>query len=113
MEYTWQFLFTGEAEFCPSMHACYCDGYGICFDGAEKLQDWLDLLKEREQVDGDADEYMKMEKAGVEEAFRLRQKSEEIGHELLEIKNEALSRGNDPRNRAAAAGRTWKTGDGF
>ena len=113
MEYTWQYLFTGEAEHCPSMHACYCDGYGICFDGAERLQNWLDLLKEREQLDSDADDFVRMEKAGVEESFRLRQQSHEIDQQLSSMKDEALRRGSDPRNRAAAAGRSWREGDGF
>jgi len=31
-EYVWQWLFSGQAEFCPAETACYCDGYGLCFN---------------------------------------------------------------------------------
>ncbi|KAF2102236.1 hypothetical protein NA57DRAFT_54157 [Rhizodiscina lignyota] len=40
-EYTWQYIFTGEPELCPSMDACYCDGYGVCFGSDERVDMWL------------------------------------------------------------------------
>lgn len=31
-EYLWQWLFAGQAEFCPDEVFCYCEGYGVCVD---------------------------------------------------------------------------------
>ena len=57
MEYTWQYIFTGQSEFYLLQHQCHCDGYGICFgertDAA--LQNWLGLLKKRERADAELD----------------------------------------------------------
>ncbi|KAF2106454.1 hypothetical protein BDV96DRAFT_466083, partial [Lophiotrema nucula] len=54
-EYMWQYLFTRDAEHCPSMNSCYCDGYGICFGSASKLDAWLAKLKQREGLDDELD----------------------------------------------------------
>jgi hypothetical protein len=53
LEYNWQYIFTGQGEFCPPQHECYCDSFGICFGGTndENLQHWLNLLRKREILD--------------------------------------------------------------
>ena len=114
MEYTWQLIFTDGAEFCPPIHECYCDGYGICFGGATELQDWLDKLKEKEVL---IDEYNSMilggKGDGDEELDKLKQKMAVLDEALNSAKAMAISRGEDPRNRAIEAGRQWNDGDGF
>jgi hypothetical protein len=41
-EYTWQYVLTGRATFCPDMYQCYCEGYGICFGSNEAFLDWTE-----------------------------------------------------------------------
>lgn len=114
MEYTWQYIFAGVSEFCPPIHACYCDGYGVCFGGAQQLQDWLDILKERELSDTEISVLMENgQQADSEPIKYLRQKSDELNQELSTRKEAAFRRGDDPRNRAVEAGREWADGDGF
>lgn len=42
-EYVWQYIFTAAPIHCPSMSACYCDGYGMCFGDAQKFDKWFQL----------------------------------------------------------------------
>ena len=43
-EYLWHYLFTGQNTYCPAEHVCYCDGFGICFGGAEQYAAWWDRM---------------------------------------------------------------------
>lgn len=113
MEYTWQYIFAGVSEFCPAMHVCYCDGYGACFGGAQQLQDWVDILKRREVSDTEISVLLDAGEQDSESLKFLRNQSDELNKELSARKEEAFRRGDDPRNRAAEAGREWKEGDGF
>ena len=95
MEYTWQYIWTGEAEVCPQMNRCYCDGYGVCFGGKAPFDEWFamrDLL--RASPDGTAE-------------------SRTLSEKLEKLKREAFERGMDPKNRAQECGRAWKVGDGY
>jgi len=80
------------------MNACYCDGFGICFGSAKKLDDWLSKLKKREI----AEEKLVKAREGkderptdndYEEVLRLNQ-------ELSAEKEEAYKRGEEEANRA-------------
>jgi hypothetical protein len=115
MEYTWQYIFTGQSEFCPLQHQCYCDGYGICFGGTTGagLQHWLELLKEREQEDANFVELVQNRPNDVDAIAATTQKRDALNAELDRLKQEAYKRGEDPRNRALECGRPWKEGDGF
>jgi len=48
-EYLWQYIFTGNAEVCPAMHECYCEGYGMCFGGPEKFDEWFALRMKKQK----------------------------------------------------------------
>lgn len=112
MEYSWQYIFTGLFEWCPSQHQCYCDGYGICFEGREEgLQRWLDILKTEEQVDEKVYALWKKGKGETEKYKTLKEESDKIGAVLEDMKNEALKRGGDLKLRAAECGREWAEGD--
>ncbi|KKY17925.1 hypothetical protein UCRPC4_g05297 [Phaeomoniella chlamydospora] len=113
LEYNWQYLFTDQSEFCPSMHECYCDGYGICFEGEKKLQEWLDILKQKEDADGQIDG---LKEAGDETSKAVqdaKEKSEELTNTLKDLQAKAYAAGQDPKQRALSAGRPYKEGDGF
>ncbi|EXJ94590.1 hypothetical protein A1O1_02986 [Capronia coronata CBS 617.96] len=114
MEYSWQYIFTGKFEFCPSQHRCYCDGYGICFDGERGLQTWLDTVKEKENID--------RKLVGVwdhggnfaaEKYKRLARDRKHLADLLDSMREQALRRGFDPKTRAEECGREWHEGDGF
>ncbi|KAL2441615.1 hypothetical protein ABEF95_015862 [Exophiala dermatitidis] len=115
MEYSWQYIFTGKFEFCPSVHKCYCDGYGICFEGGDKgLQKWLDLRKQKEQVDEKLSELSTSTNANAAEDFkRLSRDSKHLGEVLDDMREQALRRGWDPKTRADDCGREWRPGDGY
>ncbi len=113
MEYTWQYIFAGVSEFCPAMHICYCDGYGVCFGGAQQLQDWMDILRRREVTDAEISVLVDAGEQDSESLRSLRQQSDELNKELSARKEEAFKRGDEPTNRAVEAGREWKEGNGF
>ena len=113
-EYSWQFIFTNLFEFCPSQHACYCDGYGICFSGREKgLQGWLDILKKKEGVDEKIRRMADSGRVGTENYRNLVEQSKSINGILTGMRDGAVERGKDPKVRAEECGRVWREGDGF
>ena len=116
MEYSWQYIFTGNFEFCPSQHKCYCDGYGVCFEGGDEgLRNWLNLLHEKEVIDRKLlAMWQKGEAARAGEKYkRLKHESAEIGGKLDSLREQAVRRGYDPQTRARECGREWHEGDGF
>lgn len=115
MEYTWQYIFTGQSDFCPPQHQCYCDGYGICFGGTTEagVQNWLDILKKRERVEQTLAELQQTRPSDVELIAATVKEMDALNAELERLKKEAYRRGEDPRNRALECGRPWKEGDGF
>ncbi|KAL9106293.1 MAG: hypothetical protein Q9227_008693 [Pyrenula ochraceoflavens] len=34
-EYVYQYIFGNTFEYCPEISSCYCEGFGICFEGGE------------------------------------------------------------------------------
>ncbi|KAJ9646774.1 uncharacterized protein PV06_10477 [Exophiala oligosperma] len=113
MEYSWQYIFTGNFEFCPSQHRCYCDGYGICFEGEAGLQNWLAILKQRERLDEKLASLWDSGVRGGEKYKRLAAKVKRKTELLDRLREDALRRGFDPALRAAECGRPWHEGDGF
>lgn len=111
MEYTWQYIFTQNAELCPRMSTCYCDGYGICFGGAVKLKAWLDKLLEKEKADEELRRWEEagddpQRKSGLTETLEYwKDRAHRLGSELDAEKAEAYARGDDPKNRVLEAGR--------
>ena len=136
-EYIWQFIFTSSPYHCPSMSACYCDGYGVCFGDAEKFDYYfelnfnlneylqeLHLWKQRaeavaeahEQAHAQGGELSGEESLDVPEVGRdqwLKTEIRKLEVEMHKRREAALELGRDPRQRAKEAGRPWKEGDGF
>ncbi|KAI9855192.1 MAG: hypothetical protein M1824_006262 [Vezdaea acicularis] len=108
-EYTWQYVFTGNSTLCPPMNECYCDGYGVCFGSAANMAAWFDLRERQDELEAQLKFYREI---GGEESG-LREELSEVRRELLEKRDEAFRRGNDPKNRAAEMGRPWNPGDSF
>lgn len=131
-EYMWQFVFTGQSVFCPIEHACYCDGYGVCFGGKQQYDAWFELRNQRNGLHDDlleweqktkdlddamaesrVDEAASMDKPEKGKDIHLRAEMEALELEMNERLAVAKKRGENPRNRAEEAGRPWKEGDGF
>lgn len=131
-EYMWQYAFTGQNSLCPVEHICYCDGYGACFGGKENYDKWnnhkterdkynIKLLKwqqQQKQIDearekGDiaAADAMDQPEPGKDRAYW--DFIQKFQREMNVMSEEALKRGEDPKQRALEAGRRWKEGDGF
>jgi hypothetical protein len=114
-EYSWQYIFTGQSQFCPPQHQCYCDGYGICFGGTndDNLQHWLDLVERREKLDAWLDDARADAGTHSDEIASVDQARVSLVNQIATLKAQAYLRGEDPQNRALECGREWKVGDGF
>lgn len=134
-EYLWPYIFTGRPEVCPSQHACYCDGYGVCFAGERAFQRWFEVRwrmnekkKELEKWRKMSQKYQSVKNDGTLETMREadRPQEPEVGRdevlqteiesmriEMRDMKEVALRRGLDPKIRAQESGRKWREGDGF
>ncbi|KEF62687.1 uncharacterized protein A1O9_00660 [Exophiala aquamarina CBS 119918] len=113
LEYSWQYIFTGNFEFCPIMHRCYCDGYGICFEGDAGVDRWLDVLRQREKVDRKRVDLWDKGRKGSEKYKQLDAQSHQLTEKMDWMREQALRRGADPKIRAMECGREWKEGDGY
>lgn len=113
LEYSWQYIFTGNFEFCPNTHQCYCDGYGICFEGDAGLDHWLGVLHQREKVDNKRMELFDKGRQGTDKYKQLSAQSQGFTAQLDWLREQALRRGADPRIRAQECGRKWNEGDGY
>ncbi len=131
-EYLWQYVFTGQNSVCPSQHACYCDSYGICFEGEEGYDHWFEVRHNMEQRQGELADWHKKAEA-IEKARKVGRLDEaaqlevpelgrdaELDHEidqfsrqLTQMRDQAVERGKNPRIRAMESGREWHEGDGF
>lgn len=131
-EYLWQYVFTGHSVECPAMHACYCDGYGLCFGGPDRFNEWFELryhLREHEnelfqwrmkqeiiqaaEQGGHLDEAQMLEVPELGRDEWLREQIATLKEELRVRKNAAGERGRYAQVRAEEVGRPWKDGDGF
>lgn len=134
-EYIWQYIFTDSPVHCPSMSACYCDGYGLCFGDAEKFDYWFELryhvndykeqlgvwnekaeavrLAHEQAKDGkmSGEEMLDVPEVGRDEW--LRREIGRIEMDMNERREAAFELGRSPGQRAKEAGRVWEEGDGF
>lgn len=131
-EYLWQVVFTGEAKFCPNQWACYCDGYGVCFEDEGAFDYWFELRYNMQKLEEELTAWK--DKADKVEEYRqegkLTESSDleipeagkniELEHEISRLQSvmedgrqKAIQRGEDPTIRAKSAGRRWKRGDGY
>lgn len=132
-EHIWQYIFTDAPVHCPSMSACYCDGYGLCFGSPqafdyyfelkyhktkldEELEKWelkAKAIDEAKNVDGSLNEEAPVAVPELGKGKELKSKIESLAAEMQRLRDDALTRGMDPKQRAVESGRKWTEGDGF
>lgn len=134
-EYIWQFIFNKAPIHCPSMSACYCDGYGLCFGTPENFDEWFELrfrqneFKEKLRIWQEKadliEEWRKYAKEGkmVEEAAlevpevgrdkEYQKIIKDLQQDLDRRKRDAFELGRQAKQRAKESDRKWKAGDGF
>lgn len=131
-EYLWQYVFTGKPVVCVEESICLCDGYGFCFGGPEKYQEWRDMDSERQelqqqlddwiyltedlrmaQVAGEMDETMDFDLPPLGQQSEIEKEVIAMETKVADALQAAIERGKNPKNRALEAGRPWKEGDGF
>lgn len=66
-EYIWHYIFTGHEVYCPAQNTCYCDGYGICFGGRQKYEDYDEKQKQRDTLFSELDEIVNKQTKAKEE----------------------------------------------
>ncbi|KAF2848214.1 hypothetical protein T440DRAFT_481058 [Plenodomus tracheiphilus IPT5] len=111
-EYIWHYIFTGHEVHCPAMNSCYCDGYGICFGGRQKYEDYFTLQDERNLENEKLEVFNKREEEAkkegkdvgftdieVEERKRLQEVVGKMDREMDVLREEAKKRGDDPKAR--------------
>lgn len=97
---------------CPAMNTCYCDGYGICFGGQDKFNDYFKKQDARNEKFTELDKFNKREeeakKNGEDPAFTqeeiakitaLRTEVSAQDRELDTLREDAKKRGEDPKAR--------------
>jgi Protein of unknown function (DUF3431) len=109
-EYVWQYVFAGVEEFCPIESICYCDGYGICFGGEDKYQEWFATRKKSREL-ADLKESLGDDESVQDQKLQLQVQLTGLELKMSTSKKDAFLRGEKPSNRAAEAGREWKEGD--
>lgn len=131
-EYVWQFVFTGNNEYCPKENVCFCDQFGSCFGGEKEyddfvrvknelgdrerdLREWEDKGKAIQEAkdEGRFEEAEQMDKPEPGKDAEFRKEIDRLRPIVDGLKNEAVERGKDPKNRAKEAGREWHEGDDF
>ena len=108
-EYTWHFIFSGKADHCPSMHVCYCDGYGVCFDSEARMEDYFNLKEIKDSFKKEYTAWKDHHKDLASDDAKQTNAIYENRIEVLEneLDNElaaALSRGNDSVLRSRVLG---------
>lgn len=111
-EYIWQYVFGDVEEFCPIESICYCDGYGICFRGEGQYQEWFAIRKRSREL-ADTKESLGDDEQSAEQKLKIQAELIALDLKMSTMKRDAFARGEDPKIRAAEAGREWKEGDGF
>ncbi|KAF3045105.1 hypothetical protein E8E12_008948 [Didymella heteroderae] len=112
-EYIWHYIFTGHEVYCPAMNTCYCDGYGICFGGRQKFDDYIKKQDDRNAKWTQLDEFNKRADKAKEEGKEpdftaeekltmdtLKKTISEMDIELDKLREDARKRGEDPKLRA-------------
>lgn len=133
-EYLWQFVFTGQATWCPAEHVCTCDGFGVCFADAAEYERWWALRTDRDETNmkwleweekgrlwdealerGDDPDELRLDRPtpGMADVFNA--KIEEAQAVMDGLFEAALRRGEDPRIRAELSGLEFveEQGKGF
>ncbi|PSN64443.1 hypothetical protein BS50DRAFT_575889 [Corynespora cassiicola Philippines] len=118
-EYIWHYIFTGHEVYCPAMNTCYCDGYGICFGGRQKFDDFFKKRDRRNQLFQELDVFQKKEDEAKKEEKTVEWSDKErmriaelrgiiaqLDKEIEAERNAALERGKDPKMRAEET-ETW------
>ncbi|KAL1296781.1 hypothetical protein AAFC00_000243 [Neodothiora populina] len=105
-EYVWQYLWTGEYEFCPLQSVCYCDGYGICFGGEEEYAFSTGLKKKASEIREKLNHVFDGTGTMYEDQYTaLEHQASHAEEQWKVLREKAFERGKDPRNRAFEAGR--------
>jgi hypothetical protein len=112
-EYLWQYVWTGQSEVCPKAHHCYCDGFGLCFGGAEQYDAYVGLRREKGALEELVDKERNPGNEKDGRMLRAQEKIDKLTAKMKKLKEEAFKRGGSPENRAVEMGREWKAGDGF
>ncbi|MCJ1251355.1 hypothetical protein MMC30_008587 [Trapelia coarctata] len=115
-EFVWQYAFTGQAVVCPPEHACYCDGYGVCFGGEIEYKEFFELRQTKKDYSSELDRLLKEQGLEVEgkdnatlrkvdpgRVMFLKDRIGALDKELDERKSDALERGRDQQHRAKEA----------
>ncbi|KAE8352415.1 hypothetical protein BDV28DRAFT_135219 [Aspergillus coremiiformis] len=90
-EYVWQWLFTGESEFCPVETICYCEGYGICFEPSE-YQLYFQIRDEARKLEAEVQELQpnEAEPTTQERIADLKRKINDLHGRMNKIQSKAM-----------------------
>ncbi|KAJ4346565.1 uncharacterized protein N0V89_010496 [Didymosphaeria variabile] len=112
-EYIWHYIFTGHEVYCPAQNTCYCDGYGVCFGGRQKYEEFEEKTNKRNTLFTEFDAIVqkkdKAKEEGKEEPYITDEEQKEadaLNKMILELdqwletkRKEAFERGEDEASR--------------
>lgn len=101
-EYIWQYIWTGEYEFCPDEYVCYCDGYGVCLQDKDEYKDYFTMRDKVRKLQDELQTSFAREGDDeiLEYAASLQEKIDRLERTMVERKEEAFRRGRDIRDNA-------------
>jgi hypothetical protein len=114
-EFVWQYVFTGQSVVCPPEHACYCDGYGVCFGGEKPYAEFQNLQKQVKDYNAELDAILRDDRhseskgngsyaqPGLVRTVYLKERIMALNSEIDKRRSDALERGQVPENRAKEA----------
>ena len=95
-EYTWQWVLAGTSVLCPSVEACYCENYGVCFGEGKGYERWVELREGKKRVEEQLrEEKMRAEEEGWGEREELEKWLELAEAEGKALVEEAIKRGDE------------------
>lgn len=110
-EYSWQYVFTGRETDCPAERVCYCDGYGVCFQGEGDYHRFAEMIERRKQyrkqlgiiredsADGsDGDERLLSSSVGRDVSL-LEEQIAQLDQQIIRQRAEALQHGLDLKSQ--------------
>ncbi|MCJ1272461.1 hypothetical protein MMC21_000247 [Puttea exsequens] len=114
-EYSWQYIFTGQSVVCPAEHICYCDGFGLCFEGAAEYEEFERLGRLRSTLEEELEDLRKQRQGFQNQAaaakgttlaeldpgrdYYLKSRIAALNSEARISREAALERGFEPLHR--------------
>ena len=111
-EYSWQYVFArGRETYCPAEHVCYCDGYGVCFEGEGDYRRFAEVIERRKEyrkrlgivredpADGSNGDERSSSYSVEQDVSLLEEQIAQLDQQIIRQRAEALQHGMDLKSQ--------------